>query len=47
MNEQILDTLTAKQQGQNTTALENQIDELVYQLYQLTDKEINIIEETR
>ena len=36
--------LTAKQQKQDTTALETQIDQMVYQLYQLTDKEINIIE---
>lgn len=28
----------------NTTALENQIDQLVYQLYELTDEEIKIIE---
>jgi hypothetical protein len=28
----------------NTTALENQIDQLVYQLYNLTDEEIKIIE---
>ena len=30
----------------NTTALENQIDQLVYQLYNLTDEEIKIIEAT-
>ena len=39
--------LTAKQQGQDTTALESQIDEMVYELYDLSDEEINIIEETR
>ncbi len=48
MNEQILDKiLTAKQQGQDTCTLENQIDKLVYQLYDLSDEEINIIEETK
>ncbi len=36
--------LTAKQQGQDTTALEAQIDQMVYKLYQLTTDEIKIIE---
>ena len=30
----------------NTTDLEAQIDQLVYQLYDLTEEEINIIENT-
>ncbi|MBK7099966.1 MAG: hypothetical protein IPH58_18775 [Sphingobacteriales bacterium] len=33
-----------KQQEKNTTNLENQIDQLVYQLYELTEEEIAIIE---
>ena len=36
--------LTAKQQGQDTTMLEAQIDKMVYNLYNLTDDEIKIIE---
>ena len=36
--------LTAKQNNTNTTALETQIDQMVYQLYQLTADEIKIIE---
>ena len=39
--------LTAKQQGQDTRTLETQIDQMVYQLYDLTDDEIKIIEETK
>ena len=38
--------LIAKQQGQDTSALETQIDQLVYKLYDLTDNEIKIIEST-
>ena len=38
--------LTAKQQGQDTSTLETEIDQLVYQLYGLTDDEIGIIEKT-
>ncbi len=30
----------------DTTDLENQIDQLVYQLYDLTEEEINIIEDS-
>lgn len=33
-----------KQQNQDTTALEKEIDQLVYQLYKLTDEEIKIVE---
>ncbi len=36
--------LTAKQQGQDTRTLETQIDHMVYQLYDLTDDEIRIVE---
>ena len=39
--------LTAKQQGKDTTALEAEIDKKVYQLYNLTDDEIKIIEGTK
>ncbi len=39
--------LTAKQQGRNTTTLEAEIDKKVYQLYNLTDDEINIIESAK
>ncbi len=39
--------LTAKQQKQDTTALETQIDQMVYGLYDLTDDEIRIIEDKR
>ena len=39
--------LTAKQQGQDTTALESQINQMVYKLYDLTDNEIKIIEKTK
>ncbi len=39
--------LTAKQQGQDTSTLETQIDQMVYKLYDLTDDEIKIIEETK
>ena len=37
--------LTAKQQGKDTTALEAKIDKMVYQLYNLTNDEIKIIED--
>lgn len=33
-----------KKQGQDTTALEKQIDQMVYQLYELTEEEIAIVE---
>ena len=36
--------LTAKEQNQDTTELEKQIDVLVYQLYGLTEEEIKIVE---
>ena len=36
--------LSAKQQNQDTTELEKQIDQLVYQLYELTPEEIAIVE---
>ena len=36
--------LAAKKQNQNTATLEQQIDEMVYQLYGLTDEEIKIVE---
>jgi hypothetical protein len=36
--------LEAKQNGYETKSLEDQIDQLVYQLYNLTQEEINIIE---
>ena len=36
--------LEAKNQGQDTTALEQQIDELVYQLYGITEEERGVIE---
>ena len=39
--------LTAKQQAQDTRTLETEIDQMVYRLYDLTDDEIKIIEETK
>jgi hypothetical protein len=36
--------LTVKEKNQDATIVENQIDQLVYQLYELTDEEIKIIE---
>ncbi len=39
--------LTAKQQGKDTTALETEIDKMVYQLYHLTADEIKIIENAK
>ena len=36
--------LTAKQQGKNSLDLENQIDELVYKLFDITTEEQKIIE---
>lgn len=38
--------LLAKEQQQDTTELEQQIDEMIYKLYDLTDEEIEIIEGT-
>jgi len=37
--------ITAKQQNQSTTALEKQIDEMVYELYGLTNEEIKTVEQ--
>jgi hypothetical protein len=37
-------SIKAKNKEIDTTYLENQIDQLVYQLYNLTDEEIKIIE---
>ena len=43
--ENLVDQITeGKKQGKDTTSLENQIDNLVYQLYNLTPDEIAIIE---
>ncbi|MCI4442733.1 MAG: hypothetical protein JHC39_04430, partial [Lentimicrobium sp.] len=36
--------LEAKKQGQDTTALEQQVDELVYGLYGITEEERRVIE---
>jgi hypothetical protein len=36
--------MIAKKQSLDTTDLENQIDQLVYQLYDLTEEEIRIVE---
>ncbi len=36
--------LTTKQQGQDTSTLEAQIDKMVYELYDLTEDEIKIVE---
>jgi type II restriction/modification system DNA methylase subunit YeeA len=36
--------LTKKEKGEDTTALETEIDKLVYQLYDLTEEEIRVIE---
>jgi hypothetical protein len=36
--------LLKKLEGKDTKSEENQIDQLVYQLYELTEEEINIIE---
>lgn len=40
----VLEVIKQKQQLLNTSDLENQIDQLVYQLYGLTEEEIKIIE---
>jgi hypothetical protein len=37
--------LTGKQAGKDTTVLEQQIDYLVYQLYELNEEEITIIDQ--
>jgi hypothetical protein len=44
MNTLVDKIITAKQQNQSTTALEKQIDEMVYELYGLTKDEIEIVE---
>lgn len=36
--------LEKKKVGEDTSKLENKIDEMVYQLYELTDEERNIVE---
>jgi hypothetical protein len=36
--------LTLKSQGKDTTALEQQIDNMVYKLYELTYQEVKIID---
>ena len=36
--------LTAKEQGRDTRTLETQIDQMVYQLYNLSDEEVRIVE---
>ena len=36
--------LSSKRENQDTTSLESEIDELVYQLYGLTEEEIKIVE---
>ena len=36
--------LTAKEQGKDTRTLETQIDQMVYQLYNLSDEEVRIVE---
>lgn len=36
--------LKGRQNGIDTTKIEKQIDQLVYQLYELTDEEIKIVE---
>jgi len=43
-NELVEKILKDKELGQDTTALESEIDRLVYQLYGLTDEEIKIVE---
>jgi hypothetical protein len=42
----INEIITAKRNNQNTEVLELKIDQLVYQLYELTDEEIKIVEES-
>ncbi len=44
ISEKVLDVLEMKKSQEDTTDLENQIDQLVYQLYGLTDDEIGIVE---
>ncbi len=44
MNKLVDKILLQNQQGKETAALEKQIDELVYQLYELTAEEIKIVE---
>jgi hypothetical protein len=44
MNNLVDQIITQKQQNQDTTTLEKEIDQLVYQLYELTDEEIKIVE---
>ncbi len=39
-------SLKRENSSADTTDLENQIDQLVYQLYDLTEEEINIIEDS-
>ena len=36
--------LEARQQGHETTGYEQEIDEMVYKLYELTEEEIKIVE---
>lgn len=36
--------LTAKEKNKDTTIAENELDQLVYQLYELTEEEIKIVE---
>jgi hypothetical protein len=38
------ETLTAKEKNKDTTIAENELDQLVYQLYELSEEEIKIIE---
>jgi len=44
MNKIVDEKIEKKKQGQDTKALETQIDEMVYKLYELTDEEIAIVE---
>jgi hypothetical protein len=38
--------IAGKEAGEDTTALEAQIDKMVYELYELTEEEIAYIEES-
>lgn len=42
--ELVNETMRSKNQNQDTTALESEIDQMVYELYGLTEEEIKIIE---
>jgi hypothetical protein len=46
MKRKTIKKLAGKEDGEDTTALEAQINKMVYELYNLTDEEIAYIEES-